>query len=124
MAALGWIEVDNVPPQVYQYIREKKDINEVLKCENILYPHGSTLSVLSADNCMKKMDIAQRKEKVKQDSTFRGLMREKSINLDEKDEDLTTVYANLFVGIVLQINCKAITEVEANKSYKVVSLSS
>ncbi|GBN30481.1 hypothetical protein AVEN_206382-1 [Araneus ventricosus] len=34
---------------------------------------------------MKKMDIAQRKEKVKQDSTFRGLMREKNINLDEKD---------------------------------------
>ncbi|GBM96805.1 hypothetical protein AVEN_161121-1, partial [Araneus ventricosus] len=37
-----------------------------------------------ADNCMKKMDIAQRKEKVKQDSTFRGLMRKKNINLDEK----------------------------------------
>ncbi|GBL77435.1 hypothetical protein AVEN_41831-1 [Araneus ventricosus] len=129
MEALCWIEVDNVPPQVYQYIREKKDINEVLKCENILYPHGSTHSgvcfmyLLTADNCMKKMDIAQRKEKVKQDSTFRGLMREKNINLDEKDEDLSTDYANLFVGIVLQINCKAITEVGANKSYKVVSLS-
>ncbi|GBO37299.1 hypothetical protein AVEN_250155-1, partial [Araneus ventricosus] len=76
-----------------------------------------------ADNCMKKMDIAERKEKVKQDSTFRGLMREKNINIDEKDEDLSTVYASLFVGIVLQINCKEITEVEANKSYKVVSLS-
>ncbi|GBO45544.1 hypothetical protein AVEN_114445-1, partial [Araneus ventricosus] len=76
-----------------------------------------------ADNYMKKMGIAQRKEKVKQDSTFRGLIKEKNINLDEKDEDLSTVYANLFVGIVLQINCKAITEVEANKSYKVVSLS-
>ncbi|GBM56315.1 hypothetical protein AVEN_196280-1, partial [Araneus ventricosus] len=38
-------------------------------------------------------------------------------------EDLSTVYANLFAGIVLQINCKAITEVEDNKSYKVVSLS-
>ncbi|GBM92908.1 hypothetical protein AVEN_236721-1, partial [Araneus ventricosus] len=37
-----------------------------------------------ADNCIKKMDIAQRKEKMKQDSTFRGLMREKNINLDEK----------------------------------------
>ncbi|GBN53558.1 hypothetical protein AVEN_116296-1, partial [Araneus ventricosus] len=30
------------------------------------------------------MDIAERKEKVKQDSTFRGLMREKNIDLDEK----------------------------------------
>lgn len=37
---------------------------------------------------MKKMDIAQRKEKVKQDSTFRGLMREKNINLDEKGKKL------------------------------------
>ncbi|GBN50683.1 hypothetical protein AVEN_85145-1 [Araneus ventricosus] len=82
-----------------------------------------SLLACPADNCMKKMDIAQRKEKVKQDSTFRGLMREKNINLDEKDEDLSTVYANLFVGIALQINCKAITEVEANKSYEVVSLS-
>ncbi|GBN43640.1 hypothetical protein AVEN_168499-1 [Araneus ventricosus] len=72
---------------------------------------------------MKKMDIAQRKEKVKQDSTFRGLMREKNVNLDEKDEDLSTVYAKLFVGIVLQLNCKVIAEVEAIKSYKVVSLS-
>ncbi|GBL72575.1 hypothetical protein AVEN_127843-1 [Araneus ventricosus] len=35
---------------------------------------------------MKKMDIAQRKEKVKQDSTFRGLMQEKNINLDEKGD--------------------------------------
>lgn len=43
---------------------------------------------LAADNCMKKMDIAQRKEKVKQDSTFRGLMREKNINLDEKGKKL------------------------------------
>ncbi|GBN64147.1 hypothetical protein AVEN_209561-1 [Araneus ventricosus] len=87
-----------------------------------MYPNQNYLFI-AADNCMKKMDIAQRKEKVKQDSTFRDLMREKNINLDEKDEDLSTVYANLFVGIVLQINCKAITEVEAKKSYKVVSLS-
>ncbi|GBM49392.1 hypothetical protein AVEN_32521-1 [Araneus ventricosus] len=129
MAALCWIEVDNVPPQAYQHIREKKDINEVLKCENILYPDGSIHSgvcfmyLLTADNCIMKMDIAQRKEKVQQDSTFRGLMREKNINLDEKDEDLSAVYANLFVGIVLQINCKGITEEEANRSYKVVSLS-
>ncbi|GBO36653.1 hypothetical protein AVEN_181674-1, partial [Araneus ventricosus] len=41
MAALCWMEVDNVPPQVYQYISEKKDIKEALKCEQILYPDGS-----------------------------------------------------------------------------------
>ncbi|GBL72093.1 hypothetical protein AVEN_115103-1 [Araneus ventricosus] len=51
-----------------------------------LTPAGGRLThvMTAADNCMKKMDIAQRKEKVKQDSTFRGLMREKNINLDEK----------------------------------------
>ncbi|GBN21865.1 hypothetical protein AVEN_157145-1 [Araneus ventricosus] len=41
IAALGWMEVDNAPPQVYQYISEKKDIKEALKCEKILYPDGS-----------------------------------------------------------------------------------
>ncbi|GBM93393.1 hypothetical protein AVEN_245547-1 [Araneus ventricosus] len=61
MAAVCWIEVENVPPQAYQYIREKKDINEVLKCENILYPDGSIHSgvcFMAKANCSWKVPPA------------------------------------------------------------------